>query len=452
MKKRELIYILFFVYLLFFIGFIFSYPNEKSLGNNLILKEKEIILQLRLKESLKKMISNFGMDLYKFDFPLEIPALSDNFINKYPKIALKYVVLLHLADRNLNSSEILNKLKVNLPQISIIIEKLFNDNSLSGDKFSENLILSNFKEDWYKQHLLNIYYKKINDHVKHSEISNKINNSNSIFLFSLLGISILTFGFIILGLIFIIFWIIHWKRDILVIPSFSFSTVENPVINTSGFFIIWISVFITSGHFIKSISSNINEEWMLKISFIHYIFISFFGIFLFSNIFLSNKLSNLKDFIYNIFNFKLKYIFTGFNGFFIAFFVMLIVTLFNRLFFKDTYLDSNPIFNYLLVENKLDIILIFILSIIIAPIFEEIIFRGVLFRVLQTKLGFMHAALISSILFGLVHFNILTFFPIATLGFILAWTYQKSNSIISPIITHALWNSFSLIKVILLYI
>ena len=73
-------------------------------------------------------------------------------------------------------------------------------------------------------------------------------------------------------------------------------------------------------------------------------------------------------------------------------------------------------------------------------LFEEILFRGWLFRWLDGKIGFQPAAVASSIIFGLVHF-IKFEYPMVLMatwaGYILAVSYRKTGRISTPMLLHA---------------
>jgi hypothetical protein len=97
------------------------------------------------------------------------------------------------------------------------------------------------------------------------------------------------------------------------------------------------------------------------------------------------------------------------------------------------------------VFNMLDQPALFLITgILLAPLFEETIFRGFLFGGLRQRLGWQYAALISSAIFAASHLSIAAFIPTFTLGFLFAYLYQRSNSIWPGIILHTLLNSFSL--------
>ena len=84
-------------------------------------------------------------------------------------------------------------------------------------------------------------------------------------------------------------------------------------------------------------------------------------------------------------------------------------------------------------------ILFFVMVVVVAPITEEFIFRGIILHRWGTKWGVIPAILLSSILFGLIHLNIF-FISLAIWAVFLAFLYIKTGSLIVPIIAHALNN------------
>ena len=81
----------------------------------------------------------------------------------------------------------------------------------------------------------------------------------------------------------------------------------------------------------------------------------------------------------------------------------------------------------------------FILIVIFAPILEELIFRGVLFSRFNKKWGFAVAALVSSILFGLLHIEMAMVGAIA-FGFCQCILFEKYDNIAIPIMVHFINN------------
>ncbi len=78
---------------------------------------------------------------------------------------------------------------------------------------------------------------------------------------------------------------------------------------------------------------------------------------------------------------------------------------------------------------------------ILAPLFEEIVFRGVLLTWLRQRIRLELAVLISGIVFAFFHMELVVFPALVLLGCVLAWSYVISESILIPICIHALWNT-----------
>jgi hypothetical protein len=76
-------------------------------------------------------------------------------------------------------------------------------------------------------------------------------------------------------------------------------------------------------------------------------------------------------------------------------------------------------------------------AVILAPLVEEVFFRGFIFTGFREKYGWKKAAAISAVFFSFVHLQLLTALPIFLLGYIFAYVYQKSKSLWLPIILHA---------------
>ncbi|MBL4576772.1 MAG: CPBP family intramembrane metalloprotease [Opitutaceae bacterium] len=96
-------------------------------------------------------------------------------------------------------------------------------------------------------------------------------------------------------------------------------------------------------------------------------------------------------------------------------------------------------------ENVPYLIAIVFLAVIIAPINEELLFRGGVFRFLYQRVPSWAAILISSSLFAILHGNWLSFLPLVLLGSLLCLLTQKSGSLKPAIFLHALFNLHSII-------
>ena len=94
--------------------------------------------------------------------------------------------------------------------------------------------------------------------------------------------------------------------------------------------------------------------------------------------------------------------------------------------------------------------------IIVAPIIEELVFRGFLYSYLKQKIGFKGALFLSALLFALFHFapaQGVSNFPLLSSLFILAlylgFLYERQSSLFSPIALHMTFNSISVMRILL---
>lgn len=80
---------------------------------------------------------------------------------------------------------------------------------------------------------------------------------------------------------------------------------------------------------------------------------------------------------------------------------------------------------------------------VLAPLFEEAMFRGALFRALRARWGFWASAIVGSLVFAAVHpQGLLAIPPLAALAIGFAGLREWRSSLIAPMLAHALHNSF----------
>ena len=79
--------------------------------------------------------------------------------------------------------------------------------------------------------------------------------------------------------------------------------------------------------------------------------------------------------------------------------------------------------------------------VILAPLFEELVFRGLLFAILRRKFRFLPAALMSALIFGLAHgYGVVGLISVCWSGVLWAWIYEKTGSLGPGILAHAINN------------
>jgi uncharacterized protein len=81
-----------------------------------------------------------------------------------------------------------------------------------------------------------------------------------------------------------------------------------------------------------------------------------------------------------------------------------------------------------------------VVVIVVAPVCEELFFRGFLYRVLRARMTFWLAAVVDGVFFGFVHGSLVIVPVLAFLGAALCWVYQRTGTLFAPIAIHALNN------------
>ncbi len=82
---------------------------------------------------------------------------------------------------------------------------------------------------------------------------------------------------------------------------------------------------------------------------------------------------------------------------------------------------------------------------VLAPLWEETLFRGVLFTSFVQRMPFWWAASLSGLLFGLGHLDKWNILPLWLLGIGLAYVYYRTGNIWASIVTHATINGIDLL-------
>jgi membrane protease YdiL (CAAX protease family) len=84
-----------------------------------------------------------------------------------------------------------------------------------------------------------------------------------------------------------------------------------------------------------------------------------------------------------------------------------------------------------------------VLITIIGPVFEEILFRGTITRIVLNHYSPTKAIFISALLFGVIHINPVQVLGAGLIGLLLAWIYYKTASLLPCLLIHCINNSLS---------
>ncbi|XZH53429.1 lysostaphin resistance A-like protein (plasmid) [Clostridium perfringens] len=88
-----------------------------------------------------------------------------------------------------------------------------------------------------------------------------------------------------------------------------------------------------------------------------------------------------------------------------------------------------------------------IITIVLIPIYEEIFYRGIIFGYLRKNLNIVLAILFQSLIFGLMHLNLVQGIYTFILGIVLALIYIYTDSILGNITIHIIFNLLGLLVI-----
>lgn len=83
---------------------------------------------------------------------------------------------------------------------------------------------------------------------------------------------------------------------------------------------------------------------------------------------------------------------------------------------------------------------LFALTVLAAPLCEEFIFRGLIFGGLRRSMPAAQAIVISAAVFAVVH-PALSLLPVFVVGLCTAWVYERSKTLLAPMLVHAAYNA-----------
>ena len=86
---------------------------------------------------------------------------------------------------------------------------------------------------------------------------------------------------------------------------------------------------------------------------------------------------------------------------------------------------------------------IWALAVVAAPLCEEFIFRGLIYGGLRRSMKAPQAMLMSAAIFAVVH-PPLSMLPVFMLGLCTAWAYERSKTLLAPMLVHAMYNAMIL--------
>lgn len=100
----------------------------------------------------------------------------------------------------------------------------------------------------------------------------------------------------------------------------------------------------------------------------------------------------------------------------------------------DSYMENAS------VLSSGNIVLTWISTVLMAPVLEEIVFRGFVYTRLKRGMPILVAAILSSLLFGAMHGTTIWFAYTFVFGMLLTWCFEKYKSLMANILLHMAFN------------
>jgi len=111
---------------------------------------------------------------------------------------------------------------------------------------------------------------------------------------------------------------------------------------------------------------------------------------------------------------------------------------------------SNPLLELVLGSDEfIPLSLLLITTVVLAPVFEELVFRGILLPVLVSKVGKIGGVLFSALIFALAHLSVGELPPLFVLGIGLGLMRLSSGRLFPCALMHSLWNGVTFISLLL---
>ena len=105
--------------------------------------------------------------------------------------------------------------------------------------------------------------------------------------------------------------------------------------------------------------------------------------------------------------------------------------------------------------HGLQLVVFALFAVVVAPVTEEFLFRGLIYRSIRDRNGAMLGAVVSALLFGAIHFvpgpwpdALALQITMVVTGLGLAWVYERRKTLLAPIAGHAAFNLIAVVVIV----
>lgn len=150
------------------------------------------------------------------------------------------------------------------------------------------------------------------------------------------------------------------------------------------------------------------------------------------------------------FNWQGNWLTWGLGGYLVALPLVIVVSLVNQRLLQD-HGGGNPLLDIIFQgRDGVTIAVLFLMVAVLAPFFEETLFRGFLLPSLTRYLPAWGAIAVSAVVFATAHLSLSDILPLTVLGMVLGYIYLRSRNLLSSVLLHSIWNSGSFIALLIL--
>lgn len=145
--------------------------------------------------------------------------------------------------------------------------------------------------------------------------------------------------------------------------------------------------------------------------------------------------------VHRIMNFKdILYGFLGYGGYFMT---TIAVSLLVQALWKDFPIDQMQQVGFNNLSLPIEYVYAFLALVIIAPIFEELIFRGYLFGHIRKKFSFWVTATLVSFIFAAIHVQLNVAVDVFMLSLVLCYIREHTGAIWGSVVLHMIKNAIA---------
>jgi uncharacterized protein len=151
-----------------------------------------------------------------------------------------------------------------------------------------------------------------------------------------------------------------------------------------------------------------------------------------------------------LFTFDLRALPIGFAAYFAAFPLVILAAAINEKLIPQGG-GGNPVLTIITGSENIEAkVLLFLTVAVLAPLFEETLFRGMLYPALASRMSPWLAIPLTSFIFAACHFSAAELIPLTLLGMVMTYTYHRTKNLVPSMVLHSLWNGGSFLALLVL--